>query len=260
MRSAIGDLHLSLNGPLDEEHRKTSKKYLQNIAAVYLTDGRALFAEAVNLSNKGQHAFNETTDQKCQASIEALGIAISAQDQQAVAYFLRAGARAHLSKPDFAGSLKDFQQFDQLAHEQLNAAGEPSNDLFELKISLARSDSLRAWILATCPEKNLRNGPKALELAERAEIQFDSLEGKLPDADWLMARSDVFKSKSAAYAQIGDFEKAITTTERILADLTAPPTGKPKANYTAEEVEWTIHKLLIEEHYKKKMLPPFRFR
>ncbi|MCH7687650.1 MAG: hypothetical protein IH899_13370 [Planctomycetes bacterium] len=260
VRSAIGDLHLALGGPLDEEHRNTPKEHLQNIATIYLTDGRDYFLQALNLSENQEKIFNTSTDQEFQASIEALSIAISAQGNEAAGYFFRAGARTHLRQPDFDWSLKDFRKFEQLAQEQLNAGDDSANELFELKISLAKSYSLHAWILATCSEKNLRDGKKALELAKRAEKQFDALEGKLPDADWLMARSDVFKSKSAAYAQMGDFEKAITTTERILADLTAPKTDKAKADYTSEEVEWTLHKILLEKFYKQKRIPPFRFR
>ena len=204
------------------------------------------------------------TDQKYQASIEVLNIAISAQENQAAGYYYRAGARTNLRKPDFDGSLKDFRKFEQLAEEQLKAGDDSSNNLFKLKNSLAKSYYLHAWILATCSEKKLQDGMKALELARRAEKQFDSLQEKFPDKfsefDGLMARSDVFKSKSAAYAQMGDFEKAITTTKRILADLTAPKNDKAKADYTSEEIEWAFHKMLLEKYYHVERLPPFRFR
>lgn len=61
-----------------------------------------------------------------------------------------------------------------------------------------------AWLLATCPETRLRNGPKAVELAEQA----DNLTGN---------RSPIIAATlAAAYAETGRFSDAIRTAERAL--------------------------------------------
>ena len=61
-----------------------------------------------------------------------------------------------------------------------------------------------AWLLATYPDHTLRNGPKAIELAQHA--------------DWLSGRKNpVFiAALAAAYAESGRFSQAITTAKRAL--------------------------------------------
>jgi tetratricopeptide (TPR) repeat protein len=54
-----------------------------------------------------------------------------------------------------------------------------------------------AWLLATCPENSVRNGPKAIPLAWRAcEL-----------SRW--ARRSCLEALAAAYAECGDFRKAV---------------------------------------------------
>jgi tetratricopeptide (TPR) repeat protein len=61
-----------------------------------------------------------------------------------------------------------------------------------------------AWVLATCPEASLRNGPEAVELAERAVRVSPG-----PDPGLL----DVL---AAAYAEVGRFPKAVQTARQAL--------------------------------------------
>jgi len=61
-----------------------------------------------------------------------------------------------------------------------------------------------SWILATCPDPSLRNGSKAVELAQQAE-RFT--EGKSPD---------VLEILSAAYAEAGRFTEAVATARQAL--------------------------------------------
>ena len=58
-----------------------------------------------------------------------------------------------------------------------------------------------AWMLATCPEASVRNGARAVELAERAV--------------WLSGGSDpIFVGTlAAAYAEAGRFPEAIVTAQ-----------------------------------------------
>jgi len=62
-----------------------------------------------------------------------------------------------------------------------------------------------AWLLSTSPEESVRNGPRAVELAERAAT--------------LTGREDVMSMEtlSAAYAEAGRFEDAVTAGRAALA-------------------------------------------
>ena len=61
-----------------------------------------------------------------------------------------------------------------------------------------------AWLLSTSPEDSVRNGPRAVELAERAAT--------------ITGRGDVMsmESLSAAYAEVGRFEDAVTAGRAAL--------------------------------------------
>jgi len=61
-----------------------------------------------------------------------------------------------------------------------------------------------AWLLATAPEDSIRNGPRAVELAERAAS--------------ITARQDIMslETLSAAYAEVGRFDDALRTGREAL--------------------------------------------
>lgn len=81
-----------------------------------------------------------------------------------------------------------------------------------------------AWLLATCPEPRLRNGPKAVELAEQA----DRLTGN---------RSPVIAATlAAAYAEMGRFPDAIRTAERALR-LAADQSNNALADAIREQID-----------------------
>jgi protein O-mannosyl-transferase len=61
-----------------------------------------------------------------------------------------------------------------------------------------------AWVLATYPADNVRNGKRAVELAEKA-IALPGGEAPI-----------VSRTLAAAYAEVGDFSKAITTAQRAV--------------------------------------------
>jgi Flp pilus assembly protein TadD len=70
-----------------------------------------------------------------------------------------------------------------------------------------------AWVLATAPEPDLRDGPAAVELAERAR----SLDGDDPG---------ILDTLAAAYAEAGRYEEAVATARRAI-DL-ARAVGHPE--------------------------------
>jgi protein O-mannosyl-transferase len=73
-----------------------------------------------------------------------------------------------------------------------------------------------AWLLATCPDSSLRNGEKAVMLAQEAE-QLVGVESP-----------QVLDTLAAAYAEAGRFDKAVETAKRAL-NLPATQNDKPLA-------------------------------
>ena len=56
-----------------------------------------------------------------------------------------------------------------------------------------------AWLLATCPDNSVRNGQKAVELAQQA-VQLSN--GRSPE---------ILDTLAAAYAEAGRFHEAVET-------------------------------------------------
>ncbi len=66
-----------------------------------------------------------------------------------------------------------------------------------------------AWLLATCPDPDFRDGPKALDLAwEAVDIKADAYN---------------YDTLAAAQAQMGQFEEAIRNQERAINLITRDP-------------------------------------
>jgi len=61
-----------------------------------------------------------------------------------------------------------------------------------------------AWLLATCPDAKLRNGTNAVELAQQAERLSG---GRSPE---------ILDTLAAAYAEAGQFDRAVETAKRAL--------------------------------------------
>ena len=76
---------------------------------------------------------------------------------------------------------------------------------FEQAYSFSKRDPLvlneLAWFLATCPQKDLRDGPRAVILAERGAIA-----GQVPEPG-------IYDTLAAAYAESGRFEDAVKAEE-----------------------------------------------
>jgi Flp pilus assembly protein TadD len=62
-----------------------------------------------------------------------------------------------------------------------------------------------AWLLATCPREDLRDGARAVELAERA---CQATGHKVPE---------LMDTLAAAYAEAGRFSQAVATAEKSLS-------------------------------------------
>ena len=81
----------------------------------------------------------------------------------------------------------------------------------------------RAWILAMCPDKSLRDGKTAVALARRANALSDN-------------KNAVFmRTLGAAYAEAGDFESAIETAHRA-EELAAAQGERGLASQIEDEI------------------------
>jgi len=81
-----------------------------------------------------------------------------------------------------------------------------------------------AWLLATCPDANLRDGQQALSIATRVVQQNRSA-----------ANLDTL---AAAYAETGRFSDAVHVQEQAIAQLKTEETEDPHA---AQETDAQFH-------------------
>ena len=104
-------------------------------------------------------------------------------------WVLVARGRAHARQKNREAAVKDFEEAIRLAPEDSAIYGGI------------------AWFLATCPDAEARDGQLAVQYATKAvELKKDS---------------DQLDTLAAAYAEIGDFDKAIQTQQQAIDDPTA---------------------------------------
>jgi tetratricopeptide (TPR) repeat protein len=133
------------------------------------------------INNRGFTYYLMNDPKKAVADFTA---AIELNPQSALAYNNRGFNRQMFG--DYAGAIADF-----------NKAIE-----FSPKYALAYQN--KAWLLATCPEEKIRDGKAAIAAAQKA--------GEL--REW-KAITDI-KSLAAAYAETGDFDKAVEWQKKAI--------------------------------------------
>ena len=102
------------------------------------------------------------------------------------------------------------------------------NKAIELKPHYALAYNHLAWVFATSPDAVLRNGKRAVELAERA-VEFDR------DAHNL-------DTLSAAYAEVGRFDEAIRTQLQAIALLNKEDQNRYMADFQRHLERYRTHK------------------
>jgi tetratricopeptide (TPR) repeat protein len=106
-------------------------------------------------------------------------------------------------RPDFADAQNSFGNLllqagrwnEAVAHYDATVGLQPRNPVALNNL---------AWVLATCPDPKVRNGARAVELAQNA----DQLSGA--------KEPHVLQTLAAAYAEAGRFPEAIATAQRAL--------------------------------------------
>ena len=91
---------------------------------------------------------------------------------------------------------------------KMNEAISHFQKALELKPNNPKNHILLAWLLATCPDDSIRNGPKAIELVQQARL----VDGENPV---------ILGTLAAAYAENGQFPEAVASAQRALQLATA---------------------------------------
>jgi tetratricopeptide (TPR) repeat protein len=178
--------------------------------------------DAIAYSNRG-NAKNAKGDHNGAIADGAKAIALNPDAPQspdtAIAYFDRGGAKCVAG--DFDGAIADYDQaialdpsYTKTYHRRGNAKQAKGDfegaiadytKTIELDPNFSSAYCDLAWLLATCPEDNIRNGAKAVEYATKAcELR-----------EWKNAR--YLDTLAAADAEVGNFEEAVKWENRCLA-------------------------------------------
>ena len=128
--------------------------------------------------------------EQAQADYDA---AIRIDPMLVTAYVSRGNVRRELG--DYRGAVADYNTVRRL---------DPEGGSGEWKL---------AWLMATCPDETFRDGQQSVEYAETAQAR--ALEKTPPDTH----NSYLFDTLAAAYAEAGDFEKAVAAQERAMENV-----------------------------------------
>ncbi|KAA5545922.1 tetratricopeptide repeat protein [Roseiconus nitratireducens] len=135
---------------------------------------------------------------------------------------LRSRADALLSVGEHREAINDYER-------ALKAAGD-DNESFDLSGLLNNL----AWVLATSPQEGVRNGERAVELANRA---VDLSQGEEPH---------ILSTLAAAYAEAGDFDKAVEWSTK------AVELGKQQEHHQIEQLEGELESYRAGKPWREK--------
>ncbi|EAQ77583.1 tetratricopeptide repeat protein [Blastopirellula marina] len=153
------------------------------------------YSRAIQLKPTDAGAFNsrgnaQYLSENYQAALADFGQAIRIAPSDPLGYANRADAYSDLGY--WERGLQDYRKAIQLDPE------------------LARAKQGMAWVLATCPQSNVRDADLALRYAAEAAAQIET-----PDARYL-------DTLAAAQANFGQFDEAVKTAEQAKTIATEP--------------------------------------
>ena len=185
---AIDDLNeavrLEPKNPTGYYERARAWQQLDKLDQAIADYGKALELDAEFVPAYGGRGFVWFLKGESEKAIADFDQLIQRQPQAAVAYNNRGFNKQELGR--YAEALADFRQAIELAPKYL----------------LAYQNA--AWLLATCPDDEIREGRAALEIAQKAHELSDS------------ESTGVMKAMAAAYAENGEFEKALAWQTKVV--------------------------------------------
>lgn len=224
---AVADFTRSLE--MDSRQAATYTNRANSLQALGQIDAAiADYTRAIELDPKSAPARNNRSIALARKgdyvrALDDASAAIGLDPKYAEAYNNRGVTRRH--KEDFAKAIEDYTEAIRLQPSYAAAYG---NRGYALKRLGNYEDALRdytqaleldrdlwsahndlAWLLATCPVDELRNGAKAVEHATRA---VELTKGD----DW-----NALDTRAAAHAEAGEFDKAVEWAEKAIAKAPA---------------------------------------
>ncbi len=147
---------------------------------------------------------------------------------------LRGRGDARLSKAQHEGAIKDYEQVLELADLIRSAETEQGLETSEADDGVLNN---LAWVLATTPEDDLRDGERAIELATKA-AEMSNFE-----------KPHILSTLASGYAETGDFDKAIEWIDKAIE------VNQSKAEKSTDKTETDEQQESLEdelESYKQK--------
>ncbi|NOX53351.1 MAG: hypothetical protein GXP27_02710, partial [Planctomycetes bacterium] len=233
----------------------SARQELAEIESEFSALGGNYFQEAQQKENSEAEA--DQVNRTYRRAIEALGVAVraaeglSGPERLARHRFLRGLARSRLAPPDCEGAVEDLESFLKLtepegARRPPDKRASPSD---KERPSAGASPfralaySRLAWILATCHNDAVRDGQKAVEYAREACQLLQPLFDARPDDETAFTNYvNAQKALAAAYAESGDFDRAVKVTRFLLALL------------EENSLEWKQQRALLELYQQSKPL------
>jgi tetratricopeptide (TPR) repeat protein len=191
------------------------------IQTSYWRDSETLFSHALAVTGKNDVAENNLgivflEKGKLDQAISMLQAAIDLRPENGPAH--NNLAKALLQKGRLDEAMVQYRKFVEIEpqnvearnilgtaliqHGHVREAVEQWQDALTIEAENGNAASNLAWVFATCPEDSMRDGGRAIELAERA-MRLSG--GKIPM---------IFRILGAAYAENGRFSQAIETARR----------------------------------------------